>query len=590
LLDLWEAYASHKKLIEKRRTEMKRTGAQIIWECLVNEGVKTVFGYPGGAILPAYDAMLDYPIHHVLVRHEQGAAHMADAYARASGEVGVAIATSGPGATNLVTGIATALMDSSPIVCLTGQVVSKYIGYDAFQETDITGITLPITKHNYLVTDVRDLTRALREAFYIARSGRPGPVLVDIAKDVQQAAIDWEYDDEPIKFPGYRPDLRPLSKDLQQAVEMIHAAKRPLILAGHGILLSGAMPEVQEFVDKTKTPVAMTLLGISSFPSSHPLNLGMMGMHGESWVNHAIQESDLLLAFGMRFDDRVTGNLETYAPQARKIHFEIDPSEINKNVKVDLALIGDLRQTLQQILPHLEACEHEEWLAHINEMRGESAVRDIQNLPDNGHLYAAHVVNDLWHHTGGEALLVTDVGQHQMWAAQYYRHDRSNNFLSSGGLGTMGFALPAAIGAKFARPDADVWAIAGDGGFQMTQAELSTAAQEGIKVNVAIINNGYLGMVRQWQEFFYERRYAATPMRSPDFVKLAEAHGLTGLRVTQRSEVEGAIRTAEQTEGTVVIDFRVEQEDSVYPMVPAGADLHKMIRRPTSVLVETARD
>jgi acetolactate synthase-1/2/3 large subunit len=589
-LDLWEAYASHKKLIEKRRTEMKRTGAQIIWECLVNEGVKTVFGYPGGAILPAYDAMLDYPIHHVLVRHEQGAAHMADAYARASGEVGVAIATSGPGATNLVTGIATALMDSSPIVCLTGQVVSKYIGYDAFQETDITGITLPITKHNYLVTDVRDLTRALREAFYIARSGRPGPVLVDIAKDVQQAAIDWEYDDEPIKFPGYRPDLRPLSKDLQQAVEMIHAAKRPLILAGHGILLSGAMPEVQEFVDKTKTPVAMTLLGISSFPSSHPLNLGMMGMHGESWVNHAIQESDLLLAFGMRFDDRVTGNLETYAPQARKIHFEIDPSEINKNVKVDLALIGDLRQTLQQILPHLEACEHEEWLAHINEMRGESAVRDIQNLPDNGHLYAAHVVNDLWHHTGGEALLVTDVGQHQMWAAQYYRHDRSNNFLSSGGLGTMGFALPAAIGAKFARPDADVWAIAGDGGFQMTQAELSTAAQEGIKVNVAIINNGYLGMVRQWQEFFYERRYAATPMRSPDFVKLAEAHGLTGLRVTQRSEVEGAICTAEQTEGTVVIDFRVEQEDSVYPMVPAGADLHKMIRRPTSVLVETARD
>ena len=569
---------------------MKRTGAQIIWECLVNEGVKTVFGYPGGAILPAYDAMLDYPIHHVLVRHEQGAAHMADAYARASGEVGVAIATSGPGATNLVTGIATALMDSSPIVCLTGQVVSKYIGYDAFQETDITGITLPITKHNYLVTDVRDLTRALREAFYIARSGRPGPVLVDIAKDVQQAAIDWEYDNEPIKFPGYRPDLRPLSKDLQQAVEMIHAAKRPLILAGHGILLSGAMPEVQEFVDKTKTPVAMTLLGISSFPSSHPLNLGMMGMHGESWVNHAIQESDLLLAFGMRFDDRVTGNLETYAPQARKIHFEIDPSEINKNVKVDLALIGDLRQTLQQILPHLEACEHEEWLAHINEMRGESAVRDIQNLPDNGHLYAAHVVNDLWHHTGGEALLVTDVGQHQMWAAQYYRHDRSNNFLSSGGLGTMGFALPAAIGAKFARPDADVWAIAGDGGFQMTQAELSTAAQEGIKVNVAIINNGYLGMVRQWQEFFYERRYAATPMRSPDFVKLAEAHGLTGLRVTQRSEVEGAICTAEQTEGTVVIDFRVEQEDSVYPMVPAGADLHKMIRRPTSVLVETARD
>jgi acetolactate synthase I/II/III large subunit len=569
---------------------MKRTGAQIIWECLLREGVKTVFGYPGGAILPAYDAMLDYPIHHVLVRHEQGAAHMADAYARASGEVGVAVATSGPGATNLVTGIATALMDSSPIVCITGQVASKYIGYDAFQEIDITGISLPITKHNYLVTDTYDLTRVLREAFYIARSGRPGPVLVDIAKDAQQASIEWEYDDEPIKFAGYRPDLSPLSKDLQQAIEMIQSAKRPIILAGHGILLSGAMAEVHEFVKKTQTPLAMTLLGISSFPASHPLNLGMMGMHGESWVNHAIQESDLLLAFGMRFDDRVTGNLNTYAPQARKIHFEIDPSEVNKNVKVDLALIGDLRQTLQQILPHLNACDHSEWLAHINEMRGESAVRDIQNLPDDGHLYAAHVINDIWRFTKGEALVVTDVGQNQMWSAQYYRHDKPFKFISSGGLGTMGFALPAAIGAKFARPDAQVWAIAGDGGFQMTQAELSTAAQEGIKVNIAIINNGYLGMVRQWQEFFYERRYAATPMQSPDFVKIAEAHGLTGLRVTQRSEVEGAIRAAQETEGAVLIDFRVEQEDSVYPMVPAGADLHKMIRRPSNVLAETGRD
>ncbi len=338
---------------------MKRTGAQILWECLQHEGVETVFGYPGGAILPAYDAMLDYPIHHVLVRHEQGAAHMADAYARASGKVGVAIATSGPGATNLVTGIATALMDSSPIVCITGQVASKYIGYDAFQETDITGITLPITKHNYLVTDVNDIARVLREAFFIARSGRPGPVLVDISKDAQQAAIEIENiaeyfnPDSPIKFPGYRPDLRPLTKDLQQAVEMIQAARRPLILAGHGILLSGAMQEVYQFAELTQTPVAMTLLGIGSFPASHPLNLGMMGMHGEAWVNHAIQESDLLLAFGMRFDDRVTGNVSTYAPHARKIHFEIDPSEINKNVSVDLALIGDLRQTLQQILPHL---------------------------------------------------------------------------------------------------------------------------------------------------------------------------------------------------------------------------------------------
>jgi acetolactate synthase-1/2/3 large subunit len=569
---------------------MQRTGAQIIWECLVHEGVKTVFGYPGGAILPAYDAMLDYPVRHVLVRHEQGAAHMADGYARASGQVGVAFATSGPGATNLVTGIATAFMDSSPIVCITGQVSSPFIGFDAFQETDITGITLPITKHNYLVTDVNDLTQVLREAFYIARSGRPGPVLVDIAKDVQQKSIEWNYDDHPIQFSGYRPDLRPLSKDLQRAVEMIQSAKRPVILAGHGVLLSGAMQELLELAEKTQTPVAVTLLGIGAFPARHELDLGMMGMHGESWVNHAIQESDLLLAVGMRFDDRVTGILSNYAPQARKIHFEIDASEVNKNVKVDLALIGDLRQSVQQILPHLEEGDHAEWLAHISEMRGESAVRDIKNLPDLGHLYAAHVIHDIWRYTQGNALVVTDVGQHQMWTAQYYRHDKPYHFLSSGGLGTMGFALPAAIGAKFAQPEAEVWVIAGDGGFQMTQAELSTAAQEEIKVNVAIINNGYLGMVRQWQEFFYNCRYAATPMRSPDFVKIAEAHGLTGLRVHERSQVENAVRTAQETPGTVVIDFRVEKEDSVYPMVPSGADLSQMIRRPKRETVEVAND
>ena len=571
---------------------MKRTGAQIIWECLVQEGVTTVFGYPGGTVLPAYDAMLDYPIHHVLVRHEQGAAHMADGYARASGKVGVAIATSGPGATNLVTGIANAMMDSSPVVFITGQVNSKYIGYDAFQETDITGITLPITKHNYLVTDVHDVSRVLREAFYIARSGRPGPVLVDIAKDAQQASIEWEYDHTPIRLPGYRPDLRPLSKDIQQALDMIHSAKRPVILAGHGVLMSGAMHELRQFAEQTHTPVAMTLLGIGGFPASHPLHLGMMGMHGEAWVNHAIQESDLLLAIGMRFDDRVTGNINTYAPQSKKIHFEIDPSEVNKNVKVDLALIGDLRQSLEQITAHLQSNDHSEWLAHIEEMRGESVVRDIQNLPDDGHLYAAHVINDIWHTTNGEALIVTDVGQHQMWTAQYYRHDKPFSFLTSGGLGTMGFALPAAIGAKFARPEAEVWVIAGDGGFQMTQAELATIGQEGLKINIAIINNGYLGMVRQWQEFFYDRRYAATPMRSPDFVKIAEAHGLTGMRVTKRGDVKNAIRHAQESEGTVLIDFRVEKEDSVYPMVPAGGDLHNMIRRPAlnNVPVESIGD
>ena len=570
---------------------MKRTGAQIVWESLVREGVEVVFGYPGGANLPIYDAMLDYPIHHVLPRHEQGGAHMADGYARASGRVGVAMATSGPGATNLVTGIATAMMDSSPVVFITGQVVSKFIGYDAFQETDVTGITLPVTKHNYLVTDVHELAHVMREAFFIARTGRPGPVLVDIAKDAQQASIEWEPDDSPIRLPGYRPDPHAGSKDVQKAIDLIQNARRPVILAGRGVMLSGAVAELREFAERTDTPVAMTLLGLGGMPASHPLNLGMMGMHGEAWVNNTIQQADLLLAFGMRFDDRVTGNLKTYATQAKKIHIEIDPSEVNKNVQADVALVGDLRNTLVELLAQVDSCDHSQWLASITEMKGDSAVRDIQNLPDSGHLYAAHVINDLWRFSGGKALVTTDVGQHQMWTAQYYHQDYPGHLITSGGLGTMGFGLPAAIGAKFARPEAEVWAIVGDGGFQMTMPELSTAAQENIKVNVAIINNGFLGMVRQWQEFFYQRRYAATPMLSPDFVKIAEAHGLTGLRVTQRSEVEPAVRQAQETEGTVVIDFRVEQEDSVYPMVPAGADLHAMIRRPvSSPIVETSQD
>ncbi|MBE3038412.1 MAG: biosynthetic-type acetolactate synthase large subunit [Chloroflexi bacterium] len=544
------------------------------------EGVDVVFGYPGGANLPIYDALVDSPIHHVLVRHEQGAAHMADGYARASGKVGVALATSGPGATNLVTGIATAMMDSSPTVFITGQVSSWLIGLDAFQETDVTGITLPITKHNYLVTDAKDIGPIMHEAFYIAKSGRPGPVLIDISKDAQQKSTDWEYDSSPIRLPGYRPDHHSTTATIQNAVEMISAAQRPVILAGQGVILSGAMSELLEFAERTHTPVAMTLLGLSGFPSSHPLNLGMMGMHGEAWVNHAIQDADLLLAFGMRFDDRVTGDLKSYAINAKKIHADIDPAEINKNVKVDVALIGDLRDTLRQLLDEVQPSTHPAWINAISQMKGETAVRDIQNLPDNGHLYAAHVINDLWRATQGKAVLVTDVGQNQMWAAQYYKVDAPRNFITSGGLGTMGFGLPAGIGARFARPNEEVWVICGDGGFQMTQAELSTAAQEGIKVNVAIINNGYLGMVRQWQEFFYNSRYSATPMRSPDFVKIAEAHGLTGLRVTERREVEPAIRKAQQTEGTVVVDFRVEKEDSVYPMVPAGADLRQMIRRP----------
>jgi acetolactate synthase-1/2/3 large subunit len=576
---------------------MKRTGAQIIWESLRCEGVDTVFGYPGGAILPAYDAMLDYPdIHHVLVRHEQGAAHMADGYARASGKVGVCIATSGPGATNLVTGIATAMMDSSPMVCITGQVGSPFIGKDAFQETDVTGVTLPVTKHNYLVTRAEDIAPTMKEAFYIARSGRPGPVLVDITKDAQQAACDFVWSDDPVRLPGYRPDLAAMPEEYEHAARLIDGAERPVILAGHGIIKSGAMREVLAFVDRTEMPVAMTLLGLGGFPASHPLNLGMMGMHGEAWVNDAIQQADLLISFGMRFDDRVTGKLETYAPRAKKIHIDIDPAEIGKNVKVDVGLVGDLRHVLEQLIPAVAQRRRPAWVGHVDGLKGDAAVRDIQRLPDDGHLYAAHVVNDLWRLTGGNAIVVTDVGQHQMWEAQYYKHEAPRTLITSGGLGTMGFALPAAIGARFAQPEADIWVIAGDGGFQMTAAELSTCKQEGIDLNIAIINNGYLGMVRQWQEFFYDRRYAATPIISPDFVKLAEAHGLTGLRVDKRADVEGAFREARGNKGTVVVDFRVEQEDSVYPMVPAGADLNQMIRRPEALggghnaIFETGRD
>jgi acetolactate synthase-1/2/3 large subunit len=570
---------------------MQRTGAQIIWECLVHEGVRTVFGYPGGAILPAYDAMLDYPIRHVLVRHEQGASHMADGYARASGEVGVAVATSGPGATNLVTGIATAQMDSSPMVCITGQVPGKLIGYDAFQETDISGITLPITKHSYLVTRVDEIMPTIKEAFYLAKSGRPGPVLVDITKDAQQATMEWAWNTQPVQMRGYRETPSPEKSGIAKAMELIRGSRKPVILAGQGVIQSHAMKELRAFAELIDAPVAVTLLGIGGFPANHPLGIGMMGMHGEAWVNHAIQEADLLLALGMRFDDRVTGNLKTYAANAKKIHIDIDPSEINKNVRVDAAIVADLREALRELLDGLEPANHGPWRKYIASMKGDTAVRDIQSLPDSGHLYAAHVIHDIWRLTGGNAIIATDVGQHQMWEAQYYHHNDPRTLITSGGLGTMGFGLPAAIGAKFAKPDAEVWAIVGDGGFQMTQAELSTAAQEGVKVNVAIINNGYLGMVRQWQEFFYERRYAATPLRSPDFVKIAEAHGLLGLRVEKRPGVEDAVRQARQAEGTVIIDFRVEQEDSVYPMVPAGADLDAMIRRPEpSVLVETADD
>src|SRR5215510_6160374 len=516
---------------------MKLTGAQILWEAMVREGVSDIFGYPGGAILPAYDAMLGYPIRHILVRHEQGATHMADGYARASGAIGVAVATSGPGATNMVTGIATAMMDSSPILCITGQVGSKLIGSDAFQETDITGITLPITKHNYLVTSADDVAAAVREACAVAQSGRPGPVLVDITKDAQQgsAAFDWDAA-EPHLSETFDAAL-PGDGDYLEAIELLNSAERPLILAGHGIMLSGAERHVLALAERANIPIAVTLLGIGGVPASHPLNLGMMGMHGEAWVNHAIQEADLLIALGMRFDDRVTGNLKTYAPTARKIHVDIDRAELNKNVRVDVAIAKDLKSALGEWLPHVAKNGRSRWLARVNELKGDSAVRDIQNLPDDGHLYAAHVINDLWRLTTGDALVVTDVGQHQMWEAQYYKHDRSRSLITSGGLGTMGFALPAAIGAKIARPDAEVWVVVGDGGFQMTMPELATAVQEQLDINIAIINNGYLGMVRQWQEFFYDKRYAATPISGPNFAKLAEAFGIAATTVTKRRDV-----------------------------------------------------
>ncbi len=558
---------------------MKLSGAEILWECLVREGVEVVFGYPGGANMPIYDAMLSYPIHHVLVRHEQGAAHMADGYARASGRVGVALATSGPGATNLVTGIATAMMDSSPVVFITGQVAAHLIGGDAFQEVDVTGITLPITKHNYLVTRADEIAEAVREAFYIARSGRPGPVLVDICKNAQIEKAEFEYPDE-MRLPGYKPPLHAPKSSLEQAVKLLEKAKRPVILCGNGALISGAEEVIRYFAVKTQTPVAMTLLGLGAFPASHPLSLGMMGMHGEAHCNLAIQNADLLLAFGMRFDDRVTGTLKTYAPSAKKIHVEIDPSEVHKNVKADVALVGDLKTVVTDLVPMVDEYEHDEWLQQIGEWKSEGDARSIMTWPNDNKLYVAHLVHDLWEATEGGAIVTTDVGQHQMWTAQYYFMEKPKRWITSGGAGTMGFGLPSAIGAWFAHKDQEIWTVAGDGGFQMTAAELSTAVQEGANVKIAIMNNSFLGMVRQWQEFFFEKRYSGVHMKSPDFIKLADAHGVPARRVTRPEEVQAAIAWARQTEGPVVLEFRVEQEDAVYPMVPAGAALDQMLRRP----------
>jgi acetolactate synthase-1/2/3 large subunit len=578
------------------QTEQPRQmkGAQMVWEALYLEGVDVVFGHPGGAILPTYDALAPYEaegkIHHVLVRHEQCAGHMADGYARATGRVGVCIVTSGPGATNLVTGLATAQMDSVPMVAITGQVPTSLLGTDAFQEADVVGVTQPVCKHNYLVTDVRELPMIMKEAFYIARSGRPGVVLVDICKDVQNATGTFRYDFE-VNLPGFEP--RPVVEEgvIQRAAAVINRAERPLILAGHGIQLAGMSKELVDLVEKAEIPVVTTLLGAGNIPESHPLSLGMGGMHGEAFANRAIQACDVLIALGMRFDDRITGRLDKFAKQAKIIHFELDHAEVGKNVVPHVPVVGDLAETLPALAPLIEKRRHQVWLQELNEWRGETGQIDILNY-ETDELVPPFVIRQLWHSTkdaaNGPAIVVTDVGQHQMWESQYYVHDHAGQLLTSGGLGTMGFALPAAIGAQMAYRDRVVWCVAGDGGFQMTLQELAVLKQEhDLPVKIAIINNGFLGMVRQWQQFFYDKRYVATPIISPDYVKLADAYGIPGLVVSHPSEVVPALEKAKNTPGPFLIDFRVKEEINVYPMIPPGAAVDEMIRRSKPAMVQS---
>ena len=558
---------------------MRLKGTDIFIRCLKEEGVDTIFGYPGGQALPIYDALFLSDIRHILVRHEQGAAHAADAYARVTGKVGVCLATSGPGATNLVTGIANAYMDSIPMVAFTGQVPVPLIGKDAFQEVDITGITLPITKHNYLVKDTRDLARIIKEAFFIARTNRPGPVVVDLPKDVMTGEIDFSEGDVEMSLRGYRVLKSPNTGQVVMAAKAIEEATRPLIYVGGGVISSGASDELRELVEKTQIPVTSTLMGMGSFPANSPLFLGMLGMHGTRYANYAVSECDLLIAVGARFDDRVTGDLTTFAPHAQVIHIDIDAAEIGKNVGPHIPIVGDVKQVLRELIPRVKArADRTEWHEQIERWKKEFPLSYGGQSPDET-IKPQYVIEKIFELTAGEAIITTEVGQHQMWTAQYYRFSRPRTFITSGGLGTMGFGLPAAVGAQIGCPGARVINIAGDGSIQMNIQELCTAVEQKLPIIICILNNQFLGMVRQWQQLFFEGRYSYTDIAlQPDFVKLAEAYGAVGMRVTRVEEIEPALRRAlEEKDRPIMIDFRVEREANVFPMVPPGGSLHNML-------------
>jgi acetolactate synthase-1/2/3 large subunit len=555
----------------------KLTGGQIVCEALLNEGVDVVFGIPGGAILPLYGELSSYPkLRHVLVRHEQGGAHAADAYARSTGKVGVVFATSGPGATNLITGLATAMMDSAPMVAITGQVGRAAIGTDAFQETDITGATLPVTKHNYLVMRAQDLGPTIHEAFHIARTGRPGPVLIDIPKDVFQEMADYDHArDSKINLPGYKALSKAPESQVEKAVKLINEAQRPTILAGHGVIISKAFAELKELAEKAEIPVVTTLLGISGFPEDHRLSAGFPGMHGMAYASLALDESDLIIAIGSRFDDRIVGDPKRFATKAKKIQIDIDPAEINKTLRVDAPVVGDVRAVLGQINPKVNSAKHTAWVQRVEHLKAEHPSLKIRETKE---LLGQHVIRALSDATKGEAIICTGVGQHQMWAAQHYLFKRSNSWFSSGGLGTMGYEVPSAIGAQIGNPDRLVWSICGDGGFQMTMMELATAVENRLPVKYAILNNNHLGMITQWQGLFYKGDFQAeTYSANPDFVKLAEAYGMKGIRVTSQDQLEAAIKEANEHPGPVIVDFVIEKVDNVYPMIPAGQSVQELI-------------